>query len=246
MKLSIIKFDFMNNGLKRPVVMVYLFLYPILLFTILSYIMVGLFHIQGLSKEYYAITTMIFIQFSLGTMITNMVIENTVKYSNLRLAYIVANPFGIILSKILALLMLDGISIIFYIVTCRWLFQVQFHFMEWELGLSYMVCGCLSIAIGLLLLLLLRDESLTNNIFGVVQSILCLAGGVFFPACLFGGKFIALSNLSPAKWVIQELNKAVYLEMTQGLNVLLLSFFALSLIVLLISKLLFRVEQLME
>jgi ABC-2 type transport system permease protein len=246
MRFSIIKFDFINNGLKRPVIMIYLFLFPTLIFAILSNITGGVFHIEGLSRDFYAVTTMIFIQFSLGTMITNMIRENSVKHSNLRLAYIVPDPFGIIFSKVLSLLVLDVLSIAFYIAVCRWIFRIRFHSMEWELGVAYLVCGCLSIVLGVILLLLLKDESLTNNIFGALQVVLCLAGGVFFPVCLFGSKFIALSSLSPAKWLIRELNKALYLGQVQGLNLLLLGFFTVSLVIFLITRLLFRVEQLME
>lgn len=241
MNFNMIKFDFLNNEIKNPIIIVYMFVFPIIFFILISNVMVSFFENLQLSQNFYFIRIMLFIQFSLGTMISNALMENRVKYSNLRLAYVLSKPFDIVLSKLLSLIFFNILAIIFYIMVCNLVFNVDMQISFFKLTIIYFICGFFSMNVGLILVLILKDESLTNNIFGIIQLLVCIAGGLFYPVCFFNGIFIKISNFSLAKIILQailedNINNDLYIYGS-------LFFGGVSL--LFISKKIFNVEHLM-
>ena len=241
MNANIIKFDFIHNEVRNPIIIVYMFGYPLLIFVLMSNVMASSFGSLQAAQDFYFTRSMLFIQFSLGTMIINALIENRIKYSNLRLAYVLSRPFDIIMSKLLSLIFFNGLAIIFYIMACKVMFHIEIQMLFLKLTGTYLICGFFSMNLGLILILILRDESLTNNLFGIIQLLICILGGVFYPVCFLGGTFIRLSQYSLAKIVLQvmvEDNIKNNLYMNGGLLVVGMG-------LLFLSNKIFSVERLM-
>ena len=241
MNINMIKFDFIHNEVRNPIIIIYMFGFPLFIFVLMSNVMASSFGNLQVAQNFYFIRIMLFIQFSLGTMISNALIENRIKYSNLRLAYVLFRPFDIVISKLLSLIFLNGLAITFYIMACKLIFHVEIQMSFLKLIGTYFICGFFSMNLGLILMLILKDESLTNNIFGIIQLSICIVGGLFYPVCFLGGTFIKLSNYSLAKIVLQvmlEENIKNNLYMYGGLLLVGMG-------LLLASKKIFSVERLM-
>lgn len=241
MNANMIKFDFIHNEVRNPIIVVYMFGYPLLIFVLMSNVMASFFGSLQAAQNFYFIRIMLFVQFSLGTMITNALIENRVKYSNLRLTYVLSEPFNIVTSKLISLTFLNVLAITFYIAVCRLVFHMDMPVSFLKLAGTYLICGFFSMTLGLVLILILRDESVTNNIFGISQLLICILGGLFFPVCFLGGRIINLSHYSLAKVVLQ-----VLMDNDMKSNLYLYGGLILSgLGLLFVSKKIFSVERLM-
>lgn len=110
-----------------------------------------------------------------------------------------------------------------------------------KLTIIYFICGFFSMNVGLILVLILKDESLTNNIFGIIQLLVCIAGGLFYPVCFFNGIFIKIFNFSLAKIILQ----AIFEDNINNDLYIYGSLFFGGVSLLFISKKIFNVEYLM-
>lgn len=140
MNVNMIKFDFIHNEVQNPIIIVYMFEFPLLIFILMSNVMASSFGNLQAVQNFYFIHIMLFIQFSLGTMISNAMIENRIKYSNLRLVYVLSRPFDIVISKLLSVTFFNGLEIIFYILVCKLVFHVDVQIPALKLIGAYLIC----------------------------------------------------------------------------------------------------------
>ena len=219
-KINLIKFDINYNILKKPVILVYLYLFPIVLFYLLSKITAGNFSIEITSLQYYGLNILIYFQLTMGTMVSNMIMEESVKLPNMRISYAFSNENYIYVSKIIALTLMNSLSILFYMLFLMFVYKINFGANPVVLFSSYNVVGFLSICLGTVLCIALKDESLCNNILGVVQILICIFGGIFFPVSYLGNFGRILSKISIANWINLGVGQYVFEDNTQLLFVI--------------------------
>ena len=242
-KLNLIKFDINYNILKKPVILVYLYLFPIVLFYLLSKITAGNFSIEITSLQYYGLNILIYFQLTMGTMVSNMIMEESVKLPNMRISYAFSNENYIYVSKIIALTLMNSLSILFYMLFLMFVYKINFGANPVVLFSSYNVVGFLSICLGTVLCIALKDESLCNNILGVVQILICIFGGIFFPVSYLGNFGRILSKISIANWINLGVGQYVFEDNTQLLFVICILSLIFSIILLLIARKLFKIEE---
>lgn len=218
-KLNLVKFDIGYNILKKPTILTYLFIFPVVIFFLLSFIMSGSFSGEISSYDYFGLTIMIYFQLTMGTMVSNMIMEEDVKLPNMRIAYSLENESFIYKSKIIALILCDICSIIFYIEILKNIAHVNFGESEFIVFLCYLSLGIFSICLGTFLCILLKDESICNNLLGVIQLVLCALGGVFFPVSYMGKLGVTLSYFSIVRWINYAIGEYVY---TNNIGVVLI------------------------
>ena len=242
-KINLIKFDINYNILKKPVILVYLYLFPIVLFYLLSKITAGNFSREITSLQYYGLNILIYFQLTMGTMVSNMIMEESVKLPNMRISYAFSNENYIYVSKIIALTLMNSLSILFYMLFLMFVYKINFGANPVVLFSSYNVVGFLSICLGTVLCIALKDESLCNNILGVVQILICIFGGIFFPVSYLGNFGRTLSKISIANWINLGVGQYVFEDNTQLLFVICILSFIFSIILLLIARKLFKIEE---
>ncbi|MFS9164792.1 ABC transporter permease [Streptococcus salivarius] len=242
-KINLIKFDINYNILKKPVILVYLYLFPIVLFYLLSKITAGNFSIEITSLQYYGLNILIYFQLTMGTMVSNMIMEESVKLPNMRISYAFSNENYIYVSKIIALTLMNSLSILFYMLFLMFVYKINFGANPVVLFSSYNVVGFLSICLGTVLCIALKDESLCNNILGVVQILICIFGGIFFPVSYLGNFGRILSKISIANWINLGVGQYVFEDNTQLLFVICILSLIFSIILLLIARKLFKIEE---
>ena len=240
-KINLIKFDINYNILKKPVILVYLYLFPIVLFYLLSKITAGNFSIEITSLQYYGLNILIYFQLTMGTMVSNMIMEESVKLPNMRISYAFSNENYIYVSKIITLM--NSLSILFYMLFLMFVYKINFGANPVVLFSSYNVVGFLSICLGTVLCIALKDESLCNNILGVVQILICIFGGIFFPVSYLGNFGRILSKISIANWINLGVGQYVFEDNTQLLFVICILSLIFSIILLLIARKLFKIEE---
>lgn len=241
-KLNLIKFDISYNVLKKPAILVYLFVFPITIFALLGCLMASKFT-EGISSyDYFGITIMIYFQLTMGTMASNMIMEEEVKLPNMRIAYALEKENFIYLSKIIALIICDAIAIAFYTIFLNIVCHVNFGGCIIFMQLTYLCLGFFSMCLGTFLCIWLKDESMCNNLLGVIQLALCALGGVFFPVDYLGRAGEVLSNISIVKWINYGIGRYVYghslIYLASVCGIALLC----SLVLLLVTKKIFKIQ----
>ena len=216
-KWNLIKFDISYNIARKPVILVYLFIFPFLLFAVLGYLANTSFSGGMSSFDYYGLTIIIYFQLTMGTMISNMIMEENVKLPNMRIAYSLEDENYIYISKIVALTLVNAISIGVYMFLLKGIYHVNFGSNPLIVYITYMILGFFSTCLGTVLCIALKDESAANNILGIVQLIFCIFGGIFFPITYLGKIGLLLSNFSIVKWVNYGIGAYVYEQSMTGL-----------------------------
>lgn len=240
---NLIKFDFKYNILKKPVIIIYLLIFPIVTFVILQFIMANEFSGEILASDYYGITVMIYFQLTMGTMISNMIMEESVKLPNMRIAYSLKNDRYIYISKIIALSFSDFFSILWYIVILKNFFHVDFGSNMCGVLVAYCCLGVFSTCLGTFLCILIKDESVCNNILGVIQLVLCALGGIFFPISSLGRIGVVVSNISIVKWINYGFGRYIYGNDYIYIGVICLVCCICSMMFLYATKKIFRIEK---
>ena len=179
----------------------------------------------------------------MGTMVSNMIMEESVKLPNMRISYAFSNENYIYVSKIIALTLMNSLSILFYMLFLMFVYKINFGANPVVLFSSYNVVGFLSICLGTVLCIALKDESLCNNILGVVQILICIFGGIFFPVSYLGNFGRTLSKISIANWINLGVGQYVFEDNTQLLFVICILSLIFSIILLLIARKLFKIEE---
>ena len=241
-KLNLLKFDISYNIAKKPAILIYMFVFPTVMFILLGMLLSGKFTGSLSSYDYFGLTVMIYFQLTMGTMASNMIMEENVKLPNMRIAYSLDNERYIYYSKIIALMLCDAAAIIFYMLLARAMFGVEFGKNMLVIFLAYLILGFFSVCLGVFLCIFLRDESSCNNILGVVQLVLCILGGVFFPVSVLGKVGIMLSDISVVKWINYGIGNYVYGSGVHGLVAICLIAAGCSVILLMITRKMFRIQ----
>ncbi|WP_242631613.1 ABC transporter permease [Sedimentibacter sp. zth1] len=168
--------------------------------------------------------------------------EENVKLPNMRIGYSLENEKFIYISKIIALTLCDVVSITVYMLMLGFVFHVDFGENVLVIFITYLILGFFFTCLGTFLCILLKDESTCNNILGVIQLVLCTLGGVFFPDTYLGKIGIMLSNLSIVKWINYGLGNYVYGFSLSSLMCVCGIALICSLILLLITRKLFKIQ----
>lgn len=208
--INLVKFDFCYHIIKKTAILFYLYLFPTVIFLLFSYLTKSQFTTEISSYDYYGLGIMVYFQLSMGTMISNMIMEENVKLPNMRIAYAFNSETIIYISKIIALLFADALSIVLYMSVATCVFDVEYGLNVVGVFIEYIILGFFSICMGACLCIVLNDESSCNNILGVIQLLLCLLGGVFFPVGKIGKFGEQLSNISIVKWIYLGMVQMVY------------------------------------
>lgn len=232
----LMSFDFKNNIIKKPVMIIYMFIMPIILFYILQGISANEFGKNITSSDYYGVAVLIFFQLGMGTMVANALMENSVKKPNIRVIYSLENKSYIYISKIISTLLCNLFSVMFYMIICAKIFKVNFGENAILVYISYIILGLFSMSLGTLLCTILKEENLTNNILGITQSILCLLGGVFFPVEAMGSFISTVSNVSIVKWILDGVYKYIY----DGVLINIIIICAIALVIIIIMMILIK------
>ncbi|MCB5115548.1 ABC transporter permease [Streptococcus mutans] len=241
-KWNLIKFDISYNIAKKPVILVYLFVFPFLIFALLGYLTTGSFSGGISSFDYYGLTIIIYFQLTMGTMISNMIMEENVKLPNIRIAYSLEDENYIYISKIIALTLANAISIGVYMLLLMKIYHVNFGANPFMVYITYMILGLFSTCLGTALCIGLKDESVCNNILGVVQIILCIFGGIFFPITYLGKIGIFLSNFSIVKWINYGIGSYVYGQSIKGQLIVWVFSLLLAALLLFAARKMFKIQ----
>ncbi|MCR5021532.1 ABC transporter permease [Ruminococcus sp.] len=241
-KLNLLKFDISYNIARKPAILIYMFVFPVLMFVLLGMLLSGRFTASLTSFDYFGITVMIYFQLTMGTMASNMIMEENVKLPNMRIAYSLVNERYIYYSKVAALMICDALAIFIYMLVLKCFFGVDYGNNMLVVFAAYIILGFFSVCLGVFLCILLRDESSCNNILGVVQLVLCLLGGIFFPVSVLGKAGLILSDLSIVKWINYGIGSYVYGSDPSGLAAICLIAFICSVILLKITGKIFRIQ----
>lgn len=241
-KLNLLKFDITYNIAKKPAILIYLFVFPTVMFILLSMLLSGRFTGSLTSYDYFGLTIMIYFQLTMGTMASNMIMEENVKLPNMRIAYSLEDERYIYYSKIAALMICDSASIIFYMLILKCFFDVNYGNNMFVVFMAYIILGFFSVCVGVFLCILLKDESSCNNILGVVQLVLCALGGIFFPVSILGKSCAVLSDFSVVKWINYGIGGYVYGTSIKGLAIICAAAVLCSIILLKITGKMFRIQ----
>ena len=228
-KWNLIKFDISYNIAKKPVILVYLFVFPFLIFALLGYLTTGSFSGGISSFDYYGLTIIIYFQLTMGTMISNMIMEENVKLPNMRIAYSLEDENYIYISKIIALTLANAISIGVYMLLLMEIYHVNFGANPFMVYITYMILGLFSTCLGTALCIGLKDESVCNNILGVVQIILGKIG-------------IFLSNFSIVKWINYGIGSYVYGQSIKGQLIVWVFSLLLAALLLFAARKMFKIQ----
>ena len=241
-KLNLLKFDISYNIARKPAILIYLFVFPAVMFILLGMLLSGRFTGSLSSFDYFGLTVMIYFQLTMGTMASNMIMEENVKLPNMRIAYSLENERYIYYSKIAALMICDAAAILIYMLILRSFFGVDYGSNMAAVFAAYLILGFFSVCLGVFLCIFLRDESSCNNILGVVQLVLCMLGGIFFPVSVLGKAGVILSDLSIVKWINYGIGSYVYGSDPRGLAAICLIAAVCAVILLKITGKIFRIQ----
>ena len=207
---KIFAMDFMNL-LTNPMWIFYAIGFPVVLILILGFLMSGSYGQAVTSYDYYGVALMVFGVFNAATFSANSFMEERIKSPNMRIVYSPVRPFFIPLSKILATL-----------IFCTAAYTLVALFLYFAAGVNYggadmwaaFIIMLLSIlffsCLGVLVCCLLKSEGTTNSILSLLFALFSILGGVFFPVEGLGKAVIAISWISPAKWILTACLRIIY------------------------------------
>ncbi|HLR34312.1 MAG TPA: ABC transporter permease [Tissierellales bacterium] len=244
MKFFIIfKRDFRNIFL-NPILLMYNTVFPILLVLVLGHLSYGSYSGYGItSYEYYGITILIYSALNVSVTASNSFLEESLKSSNLRIAYTPIDLSYIYLSKIAATFLFTSISLIGVIFLLQTLLEVNIS----KDIFPYVICILLvfnlfSSVMGVFLCCIFKSEELTNTILSLVNNVFAILGGLFFPINSFGSVVEKVSNISPVKWIMEEVFKIIYDGNTSFFIPIVISLSIASIILIGNCKLIFKME----
>jgi ABC-2 type transport system permease protein len=185
--------------------------FPIVLVLILGFLTSGGYGSTVSSYDYYGVALMIFSIFNAATFSANSFMEECIKKPNMRLIHSPIRPLYVYFSKILA-------SFVF----CTVAYTAVALFFVLTVGVNYggsdiwatfliMLSGIFFFsALGVAVCCLLKSEGITNNILSLLFSLFAILGGLFFPVDGLGKAVVAVSWVSPGKWILMACLRIIY------------------------------------
>lgn len=199
------------NLFTNPVWLAYAICFPLVLVLIMGFLTSGSYGGTVTSYDYYGIAMMLYLIFNAATFSANGFMEERVKSPNMRIVYSPVRPFYIHFSKVLATFI--------FCTTTYTLVGVLLHFIAginyggmyfWMIYLLMLLSIFFFSALGVMVCCILRRENSTNQLLSIILTLLAVLGGLFFPLESYGKTIIAISWISPAKWIFTACMKIIY------------------------------------
>lgn len=240
---TILKMDLVNL-FTNPMWIFYTTVFPFMLAIIFGFLAQGSYSDNITSYDFYAITTMIYSALNAATLAANSFMEKDIKGPNMRLIYAPVPTFVIYFSKIIATVIFT--TVCYTAVTLLLNLTVHANFggtnaiYLWILMVLIELFGA---SFSVMLCCVLKTEEAVNQIVSFGITLMTLLGGVFFPIDGLGKAVVAVSNLSPVKWVAEAAFEIIY---DGNFTLLLPSYLilaVLTIVCILLSTKLFKTEE---
>ena len=199
------------NLATNPMWVFYAVGFPIALILILGFLASGGYGSTVSSYDYFGVALMIFGIFNAATFSANSFMEERIKKPNMRLIHSPIRPFNIYFSKILASFVFCTVAYtavaLFFVLTVG----VNYGGVDaWAVVLIMLVGNFFFSALGVTVCCLLKSEGITNNILSLLFALFAILGGLFFPVEGLGKAVVAVSWVSPGKWILMACLRIIY------------------------------------
>lgn len=156
-------------------------LLPIILVGLLGFITRPLYGNLMSSYDFYGVTVFLFGAANAATFSANAFLEEKIKGANLRVVFSSVPDYFIPLSKVIATFIFTSVNSLISAIVVVVAFQVNFG-KEYLLatGLLYLLFNFFACVIGVFVCVLVRTESIANQITSLVIMVLAILGGFFF------------------------------------------------------------------
>lgn len=206
--LLIIKEDFLNL-LKNPMWIFYATGFPILIIVIMGYLTRQSYGNEVTSYDYYGISMMIYTLLNSGMTSANAFLEERIKKPNMRIIYAPGSVKNIYLSKIIASFLFGYIFHVIDFLFLHALFHIYVR--NWVyLFVLFAAIELFAAAFGIMLCCVVKSESMTNQIQGIIVNIFAILGGVLFSLDGYGKTVEHISMISPVRWMVKMAFQVVY------------------------------------
>lgn len=204
----IIKEDFLNL-IKNPMWVFYATGFPVLMVLILGYLTGNSYGSKVTSYDYYGITLMIYAMLNSGMTSANAFLEERIKKPNMRIIYAPGSVKNIFISKIAAAFLFSFLFHIIDLFFLRLVFHVRIHHLGYLLIL-FALTELLAVTLGIMMCCIVKTESMTNQVQGIIVNILAILGGVLFSLDGYGETVQRISMASPVKWIVKASFQMIY------------------------------------
>lgn len=204
----VIREDFLNL-IKNPMWVFYATGFPVLMVFIMGYLTGKSYGSKVTSYDYYGITLMIYAMLNSGMTSANAFMEERIKKPNMRIIYAPGSVKIIFISKIAASFLF---GYVFHVIDLLFL-QLVFHVKIHHLGYILILFGLtelLAVTLGIMMCCIVKKESMTNQIQGIIVNILAILGGVLFSLDGYGQTVQRISMASPVKWIVKASFQMIY------------------------------------
>lgn len=208
----IAKEDFINL-VKNPMWLFYVTAFPILMIVILGYITGKAYGGEVSSYDYYGITFMLYALLNSGMTSANAFMELRIKKPNMRIIYAPGSEKNIYISKIIASFSFQYIFHVIDLLIIHLIFDVNLGKVGYLLIL-FAVTELFATTLGIMLCCIIKAESVTNQIQGIIVNLFAVTGGVLFSLDGYGKTARLISNCSPVKWIVKASFQLIYDDST--------------------------------
>lgn len=240
---TLFKRDMMNIIL-NPMLLSFNTVFPFLLILILGFLSRGRYGETGIdSYDYYGVTMLLYIVLNVATTSANSFMERSIKTTNMRVMFSpIPNSF-IYLAKIAATFVFTSVCFIGLMLASGLLLGVNYGGDNVFLVLGLvLIFNLFSAIMGVFFCCIFKSEELTNKILSLAINMFALLGGLFFQMDGLGKTVVAISRLSPVKWVSEGIFKIIYDSDISSFLPISAALLALSVVLLLGCRLIFKTE----
>lgn len=240
--INMIKFE-LKNMFKTSSLVTGFFIQPILMTLIIGYLTQYYFSNGISSYEFYSIGMMIFVYLSSGVASVYNFMDKNIKHGNLRVAFTPVNTKNIYISQIISGTIFCTFGITFTMLVFKYGFGINYGYGWLNIFLALVTLTFFSNSLGIFLSLIIDNVISVNMIFNMIQAIFCLLGGVFFSIEGLGEIPALLSNVSPAKWLMNGILNSMYDNNNYLILTVIVINIILGIIIIQFSKVVFKTEK---
>lgn len=208
--LKVIKIDIVNI-LKNPVLVLYNTIYPLLLIGIFGVITNGSYGQGVTSYDYYGVTMMVFSVLYISMTTANTFMEKKIKNGNIRLIYSPTSKTTIFLSKIVSTFIFASVIFTITLIVEEKILGINLggedfiYIVFLLIAFNFLMCS-----FGAFMCCIFKSEEATNKVLSLLNLIIALLGGLFFPVESLSKAVEKISYVSPVKWITESIFKIIY------------------------------------
>ncbi|MCL1913117.1 MAG: ABC transporter permease [Eubacteriaceae bacterium] len=185
--------------------------FPVALVLVLGFLTSGSYGNIVSAYDYAGVAIMIFCVFNVATFSSNSFMEERIKKPNMRLVHSPIRHFYIYFSKILASFVFCIVAYIAAAIFLVFIAGVNYGGVDaWAIILIMLLGNFFFSALGVAVCCILRSEGAANSILSLLFALFAILGGLFFPVEGLGKAVVAISWISPGKWILAACLRIIY------------------------------------